>query len=103
MIQAVFYRKNGDFYAFEVRGHAGYSESGKDVVCAAVSSAVQFAVNLLYDFHCMPKVASIGSLVRCFANDNLASAAKIINQLICHLDSIAEEFPDTIKITISEV
>jgi len=104
MIQAAFYRHNGSFYAFEIKGHAGYAESGKDVVCASVSSAVQFTVNLLDDFQCMPKVASMGNLlVRCFTNAELDTANKIINQFLCHLDSIAEEFPKTIKITISEV
>ena len=26
--------------AFEVRGHSGYAQAGEDIVCAAVSSAV---------------------------------------------------------------
>ena len=103
MINAVFYRQNGSFYAFEVKGHAGYAESGKDIVCASVSSAVQLTVNLLYDFQCVPKVGALGNLVRCFTNAEPDTAHKIINQFLCHLDSIAEEFPRTIKITISEV
>ena len=103
MINSVFYRKNGSFYAFEVKGHAGYAESGKDIVCASVSSAVQLTVNLLDDFQCVPKVGAMGSLVRCFTNAEPDTADRIINQFLCHLDSIAEEFPKTIKITISEV
>lgn len=32
---------NGDRFRLECRGHAGYAESGKDVVCAAVSAICQ--------------------------------------------------------------
>lgn len=31
----------GDRFRLECRGHAGYAESGKDVVCAAVSAICQ--------------------------------------------------------------
>ncbi|MBO5163567.1 MAG: ribosomal-processing cysteine protease Prp [Ruminococcus sp.] len=103
MISSVFYRKDKQFYAFEVRDHADFAESGKDIVCAAVSSAVQLTVNLLDAFGCRTKTAAVGCLVRCFTNAEYDSASKIIKQLILHLDSIAEEFPETIKITISEV
>ena len=97
--------KNSDkeITGFYSAGHAGYAESGKDIVCASVSSAVQLTVNLLYDFQCVPKVGALGNLVRCFTNAEPDTADKIINQFLCHLDSIAEEFPRTIKITISEV
>ena len=83
--------------------HAGYAESGKDIVCASVSSAVQLTLNLLYAFQCVPKIGLLGNIVRCFTNAERDMADKIINQFFCHLDSIAEEFPKTIKITISEV
>ena len=103
MIKSVFYQKNKSFYAFEVRDHAGFADSGKDIVCAAVSSAVQLTVNLLDAFGCRTKTAAVGCVVRCFTNAEYDSASRIIEQLLLHLDSIAEEFPETIKITISEV
>ncbi|MFR7477837.1 MAG: ribosomal-processing cysteine protease Prp, partial [Acutalibacteraceae bacterium] len=42
MIRASFEksRATGFFTGFTVKGHAGYSEEGSDIVCAAVSSAV---------------------------------------------------------------
>lgn len=40
MIVAEFFRKNGEITGFKVSGHAGYDESGRDIVCAGVSSAV---------------------------------------------------------------
>ncbi len=37
----VYASRQGDRFRLECRGHAGYAESGKDVVCAAVSAVCQ--------------------------------------------------------------
>ena len=37
----VYASRQGDRFRLECRGHAGYAESGKDVVCAAVSAICQ--------------------------------------------------------------
>lgn len=36
--------RNKHFFSIEVDGHTGYSESGSDIVCAAISSIVQTAL-----------------------------------------------------------
>lgn len=47
MIRAVFFEgENGR--GFEIRGHAG-GNAGRDIVCAAVSSAVYMAANTVTD------------------------------------------------------
>ncbi len=35
----------GKIVEFEVKGHSGFAESGKDIVCAAVSTACTMTVN----------------------------------------------------------
>lgn len=48
MIKAKFFvLDSGKSIGFEISGHSGYSESGTDIVCAAVSSAVYMAVNTI--------------------------------------------------------
>lgn len=37
----VYAEQDGDTIRLECRGHAGYAESGKDVVCAAISAICQ--------------------------------------------------------------
>ena len=37
--------KAGELVGFSVSGHAGYADAGEDIVCAAVSSAVQLTAN----------------------------------------------------------
>ena len=46
MIKAsFFYSKGGFCVGFEVSGHSGFAEFGFDIVCAAVSCAVQMCCN----------------------------------------------------------
>lgn len=103
MIRAEFYQLEGRFSGFRLSGHAGLAVSGEDVACAAVSSAVQLTVNLLFEFGCEPEASSDDGTVKCSATENAETASKIMKQLKLHLEAILEEFPKTIKITISEV
>lgn len=99
MIRADFYQSSGKYREFTISGHAGYAESGQDVVCAAVSSAVQLTVNLLNVLGCSPEAAAEDNLVRC-STDGSGSSSAVIKTLMNHLKAILLEFPQTIKITI---
>ena len=46
----IFTDKDG-YIGFECEGHSGYSEEGSDIVCAAVSTAVQLVCAYLLKFH----------------------------------------------------
>ena len=43
MTTVEFFDRDGRISGFSVSGHSGYGEAGTDIVCAAVSTAVQFA------------------------------------------------------------
>ncbi|MBR4341682.1 MAG: ribosomal-processing cysteine protease Prp [Lachnospiraceae bacterium] len=45
-----FYDENGKPSGFEFSGHAGYAESGNDIVCAAVSAMVFNTINSIESF-----------------------------------------------------
>lgn len=47
MIVANYRLKNGEILELEVSGHAEYDESGKDIVCAAVSTAIIVTANAI--------------------------------------------------------
>jgi uncharacterized protein YsxB (DUF464 family) len=50
MIQVCIIRDSeGVIREFSVKGHAGYAESGRDIVCAAVSAVAYTAVGALED------------------------------------------------------
>ena len=50
MIEAVFAVKGDRFIGFTVKGHSGFAESGNDIICAGVSSALMLTVNTITDF-----------------------------------------------------
>lgn len=43
MINISVYKKNSQIVTIEVVGHSGYAESGKDIVCSAVSAITETA------------------------------------------------------------
>lgn len=45
MIKVNIRKKDNNIVSIHISGHAGYDESGKDIVCAAVSSTVITTVN----------------------------------------------------------
>ena len=50
MIRVTIYQKNKEIVGFKSEGHAEYDESGKDIVCAAVSTLVINTVNSIDQF-----------------------------------------------------
>ena len=59
-LRIVFARREGRIYGFVVTGHAGYGEEGEDIVCSAVSSAVQLVCNTVTDFFHADADAALG-------------------------------------------
>lgn len=41
MTEVKIFRKNGSIIGYRANGHSGYSEHGSDIVCAALSTALQ--------------------------------------------------------------
>lgn len=103
MIRAEFYEKQGLLMGFEFSGHSGFAEAGKDVACAAVSSAVQLTVNILDSLGFEPDVEVDDNVIRCTVKKSGKASDAVLEQLRLHFKSILEEFPNTINITISEV
>ncbi len=102
MIKACFQKKNNLFVSFNISGHAGYAEKGQDIVCAAVSSAVQTIINSITDVFKLKAEVNVGENEISLASSDL-TASKLIESLLIQLKAISEEFPKNIQIKISEV
>ncbi len=101
MISAEFFRSGGGFKGFAVSGHSGYASSGRDIVCASVSSAVMLACNLATDiFKLKAEVSAEGERVALSLQepDN-----GVIEGLYKHLSAVSEEYPENIRVKVSEV
>ena len=104
MIIAKFNRTAAGLLSATVSGHAGYAPAGEVVVCAAVSSAVQLTANALTEV--------LGTDAGIDVSENSVSIVPVpgdavsqafLKALLLHLGLLAEEYPGTIKVTISEV
>lgn len=103
MIQAKIFKSEELYTGFGFSGHSGYADSGEDIVCAAVSSAVQLTVNMLGALNYKVDASAGENEVVCNVADPDVSSSNMILSLKLHMESILDEFPDTINITISEV
>ncbi len=105
MTIAEFFRKNGEFTGFKVKGHSGYAEAGNDIVCASVSSAVMLTANLITEiFGFQADVSAVGDIVSLKTdipcNDLLQGLYK---GLVMQLEEIAGEFHKNLKVQFTEV
>lgn len=102
MTSVRFYRQDGRTTAFEAVGHAGYAEEGEDIVCAAVTSAVQLTHCFLTDI--------LGIEVKTVVDEDSArifvelpkevdvQAENAVDALMVHLTALKEDYPDFIDV-----
>ncbi len=109
MIIAEFEKSAENFVGFNISGHANYADYGKDIVCAAVSSALQMVINGLTEIlklKCKIKENENNIALKIMANnkaDTLKSGYAFIESLYLHLKLLAENYKKTIKVIILEV
>ena len=82
--------------AFQVAGHAGYAESGQDIVCSAVSALTITTINSLEAFTTqsfeIDQDEEDGVITVNFLEDLNHDAALLMNSLILGLKSIENEY-----------
>lgn len=102
MIRAVFFKAEGKLSGFELSGHAGAGEMGRDVVCAAVSSSAQLVCNALTDHLCVNAQADVsGNTLTLRLKDGCPECSvKLLDAFLSHLGFISEEYPGRIGIVI---
>lgn len=109
MIEAVFERNGGGVRRVRIDGHAGYSERGTDIVCAAVSALCGGALNALE--HYIPGGFSHevdpGGCIRIAVAPGLGERDRdrvdgVLRTLELGVAAIAEEYPDHVKVRIGE-
>lgn len=105
MICAVFYKRDGSLYGFDVRGHAGSAAAGHDIVCAAVSSAVYLTANTLTEV-CGCRAAideANGHLKLTVERADTEKAQQTLCGLQLHLQGLADQYPSFIQLQQTEV
>lgn len=104
MIKAQFLATKGKLKGFAIKGHAGYALFGEDIVCASVSSSVMMTANTVTEiFKVKADISVDDNEIRCGLLEDSEDASKVIEGLKLHLQLLSEDYPDTIKVNISEV
>lgn len=99
MIEAKFIYKNKKIDTIEISGHAEFDESGKDIVCAAVSTAIIVSVNAveMVDLLDYTKVV----IEEGYFKLEVLESKDILNKLLINLDytlhDLSEQYPKYIK------
>ena len=88
--------KDKQIRAFQVAGHAGYAESGQDIVCSAVSALTITTINSLDAFTNqtfeIDQDEEDGVITVNFLEDLNHDAELLMNSLILGLKSIENEY-----------
>lgn len=109
MIVSNFFINNQEkITSFEIKGHSYSAESGKDIICAAVSSAVYMAVNTITDVLGLSPLVSIckdGLFVfKLDSKDTKLDLCQfILRGLFLHLTSLEDQYSTFIEVNRLEV
>ena len=82
-----------------IKGHAGYDDKGKDIVCASVSSIVITTINAIVEIN--PEAIDYSDLdneiiIRKIKEDDIVN--KLLNNMILLLESLEKDYKEYIKI-----
>lgn len=104
MIEVEFFRSGGLYTGFTSKGHSLTAPSGQDVLCAFVSSACLMAANTVTDvLKLSAKAEAQKGYLRLEIKDDPISAQGILKGLSLHLSELQKDYPENIKVIISEV
>ena len=100
MTTAKFLFSDDVVVSFELSGHSGAGESGTDIVCSAVSSAVYMAANTIIEIMKLNPEAEVRDGYFKFTM-NLSDARKsktITDGLYLHLSELQGQYPNNLKL-----
>ncbi len=96
MIQVNVISHDGKPYGLEVKGHAGFAESGQDLICAGVSSIVTGGFNA-FNKNDIESVTLESGYARVILKEQ-SESLRVLNVIIIQLKTIQESYPKYIKI-----
>ena len=82
-----------------IKGHAGYDDKGKDIVCASVSSIVITTINAIIEIdNDAIDYSDLDNkiIIRVIKDDEIVN--KLINNMILLLESLEKDYKEYIKI-----
>ena len=106
MTTITFLTEDARIIGFDVQGHSGWGESGEDIVCAAITSAVRLVeatVNDVMGLCAAVKVREADASISLRLPGGLANTAEstcqnLLTGLMVYLAQLHDEYPDNIEV-----
>ena len=104
MTTVEFFDQDGKISGFSVSGHSGYAEEGSDIVCAAISTAVQFAETTISDVLGVPAKTKVNereaqitlTLPASYEEEDAVQA--VLTGMMLTLCELRDQYPDHIEV-----
>lgn len=104
MINSEFYTADGVLNGYKITGHSESAEHGQDVICAFVSSAALMTANTITDVCGIKAYANAyDGFMEIRILESAEKVQDILNGLKLHLTELSAQYPDNIKVIITEV
>ena len=108
MIQITVFKDKDCYTGFCMEGHAGYAQSGQDIVCSAVSVLALNTVNAIEEFtedrfSVEADEEEGGRLEFHFSGKPGHDSGLLMNTMVLGLESIADSYSEFIQIDMEEV
>lgn len=94
----------GEIAAFEVKGHSGYAEHGRDIVCSGISAIAQTAVlGLAHYLRHPPKLQIEDGCLDCCLPETITPVEKsqaeiILRTMALGMEQIAQSYPGNLQL-----
>ena len=94
MTTVTFLTEESRIIGFDAKGHSGYAAEGEDIVCSAVSSAVQLVCNTVTDFFNADADAAVGeNRIELRLNSSDDPSEKLLEAFRDHMEYIQAKYP----------
>lgn len=101
MIKVNFFTSDNAIEGFEISGHSGSAEEGLDVICSAVSSAAYMTANTITEICRLTADADVSDGFMSFhVKSDLSGAQQILEGFRLHIEALAADYPNNIKVTL---
>ena len=104
MIKINFTKCDDLITGFECKGHSMSAEAGADIICAFVSSACFMTANTVTEILGLNADSkATDGYMRLAIKESPTKAQDILSGMLLHLTELEKDYPENIKVIISEV
>ena len=91
----LYHSKDGAQTGFNIKGHAGYAQSGNDIVCAAVSSSAYLVANTIIEIMGVKADASVdenGEMTVLIPEEGAIKTKEILLGFKLHVEELQKQY-----------